>query len=181
MLDQIIQRIIRIVKFDYPVYREIKNDENATTEALLIVLAASLIGSLGTLFQGGGFGAFLLAVGIAVGGWLLWSWLTMFIGTRMFGGDTQFWPMARILGYAQTPRILGVLSIIPCLGGLVSLAAGIFSLVLGVIGVREALGVPTEKAIITVLIGWVVVFILGVILTLLVLGTAFISVGFSAG
>jgi hypothetical protein len=179
MLDQIIQRIIRVFKFDHSVYHEIKNDENATNEALIIVLVASLVGSLGSLFGEGGILIFLVTFVIAVVSWLLWSWLTMFIGTRMFGGDTEFWPMARILGYAQAPRVLGVLSIIPCLGPLVALAAGIFSLVLGVIGVREGLGVTTEKAIITVVIGWVVVLLLtlipGLIFGAALVGSAIMS------
>ena len=163
MFTQIFARLTRMVKFDFTVFPEIEQDEAATTEAAVIVLVVSLIGALGSV--GYGFRQFLLQFIISVGvGWLLWAYLTMLIGTRVFGGNATFWGMARTLGYASAPGILRLLGAIPIIGWLFSLAAWVLSLILGFYAVRETLEVTTEKAILTVLIGWAVMVVVSVIL-----------------
>ncbi len=122
-------------------------------------MIVSLVAAIGSLFGSNGFLMFLFTFVFAVGGWLLWSWVTMFVGTRMFGGQADFWQMARVLGYARIPSILGVFSAIPCVGWLLSLAGGILSLILGVVAIRESMELTTEKAIITVVIGWIALMI----------------------
>ena len=88
----------------------------------------------------------------------------MFVGTRLFGGQATFWEMARCLGYATAPSALGILGVIPCVGFLVGIVAWILSLVIGFYATREALDLPTDKTIITVIIGWVVVLVVNLIL-----------------
>ena len=174
MFEQIIQRVLRLVKFDFTVFAEIENDENATTEAAVIVGITALLGALGSfigfLIGGGGFLTALwrffivpLIVSVAVG-WLLWSYITQLVGTKLFGGDATFWGMARSLGYASVPGVLGILVAIPYLGQIAALVAAALSLVLGFFAVRETLGLTTEKAILTILIGWVVMVIVNVII-----------------
>ena len=160
MLDQVVQRLTRMVKFDNTVYREIADDENATTEAAVIVVVASLLSAVGMAIRLRRVDTFFIQfiIGIAVG-WLLWSYLTMLIGTRLFGGKADFWQMARTLGYAYAPTAVGILGLFSCLGALVSLFASLLALALGFLAVRETLELSTEKAIITVLIGWVVMAI----------------------
>ena len=161
MLEQIVQRIIRIAKFDMTVFEEIEHDENANTEAAIIVIVSALLSALGAGISRGSFGAFIFSFLVSVLlGWLLWSWVTMFIGTRLFGGEADFWEMARMLGYASAPGVLGILGVIHCPRALIGFVAGILSLVIGFFAVREALDIPTEKAIITVVTGWVVVLII---------------------
>lgn len=168
MFERIIARLTRMAKFDFTVFREIEPDEAATAEAAVIVLIASLIGALGSV--GAGFGRFLLQFIVSVGGgWLLWSYLTMLIGTRLFGGNATFWGMARTLGYASAPGILSLLGFIPIIGWLFSLAAWVLSLILGFFAVRETLELTTEKAILTVLIGWAVMVVISVILFFVIL------------
>jgi len=157
MLNQIIQRLTRMVKFDNTVYREIADDENATTEAAIIVIVSSLLSAAGMAIRLGSVGTFLIqsVVGIAVG-WLLWSYLAMLIGTRLFEGKADFWQMARTIGYAYAPTAVGILGLFSCIGSLISLIASLLALALGFFAVRETLGLSTEKAIITVIIGWIV-------------------------
>ena len=71
----------------------------------------------------------------------------------------------RVVGFAASPGVFNVLAIIPFLGPLVSLLVGIWSLVIGVIAVREVLDYSnTGRAIIVALIAgvacWFIVFIL---------------------
>jgi hypothetical protein len=172
MLNQIIQRVIRIIKFDVPVYNEIEADENATREAWLIVIVTSLLAALGAGVAAtaipeagaGFFGPFVASLISGIVGWLLWSLVTWVIGTRLFQGQATYWELARTLGYASAPRILGVLAVIPCLGVIAGIVGAVLSLIAGFFAVREALDLTTEKAIFTILIGWAVVFVLSLLL-----------------
>ena len=167
--DKIIQRIIRIVKLDQTVYKEIEEDQNANTEAAVVVIVASVLAAIGSgilaLMSGQNLGAAVLSLFMGpLVGWLLWSWVTMFVGTRLFGGQADFWEMARVLGYANVTRALGILGFIPCVGPIIGLASFVLSLVIGFFAVREALDLPTEKAILTIVISWVVMIVVSVVI-----------------
>jgi hypothetical protein len=167
MLDRIIQRIVRIIRLDTAVYREIQHDPRALGEAALVVAVASLLAALGAglgapRFLGGFAVEFLAGVLLY---WLLWSAITMLVGTRAFGSHATFAEVARPLGYANGSRALGILSIVGCIfGPLVGLAAWVLSLVIGVIAVREAMELTTERAIVTAMVGWVVVVLARILL-----------------
>jgi hypothetical protein len=57
-----------------------------------------------------------------------------------------------------------VLGIIPFLGGLINWVVMVWMLVCGVIAIRQALDFDTAKAILTALIGWLVLLIPSIIL-----------------
>ena len=109
---------------------------------------------------------------ITVVNYYIWAYVTYFVGTNFFGGTADPGEMLRVLGYAQTPQLLGLLSFIPCVGPLISLAASILSLVAAVIGIREALDFDTGKAILTTIIGWVVILIVSFVIGLIGIGGA---------
>jgi len=160
-------RAIRAAKLDVTLYQEVEHDNSLNQEALMVVIIASSLAALGALI-GGIFTGFTAAVFAmiwtviwGVAGYYIWSYLTWFIGTRLFDGTAEPGELLRTIGYATAPRALGVLVFIPCIGWLVVFLAGIWSLICGVIAVREALNFDTSKAIITVVIGWVVVFVVG--------------------
>jgi len=176
MLQKMIERIVRVVKLDATVYAEIEQDEAANLEAAIIVGVASLLTALGSAIAvwgyGGTFGSglgtfFISLVSGVVLNWLLWAYVTMLVGTKLFGGETTFAEMSRTLGYANAPRVLGILSAITCLGAIIGLAAWILSLVAGFFAVRESLDLPTDKSIITMVISGVIVFILSFVVALI--------------
>ena len=72
--------------------------------------------------------------------------------------------MMRVLGYANAPNLLGFFGFIPCVGWLIALIGWILSVIAGVIAVREAMEFDTTKAIITVVVSWVIQFILVLII-----------------
>ena len=163
--NQMIQRLIRIAKFDNTVWADIEHDENANAEAIVIVVIASLLSALGVWINTGQFGQFILRLlaGTLLN-WLLWSWVTQIVGTKLFGGEATFWEMGRTLGYANAPAALGILSVIPCLGAIISLITLVFSLVIGFLAVREALDLPSDKALLTIVIGWVIMVAVNLLL-----------------
>ena len=164
--NQIVERLMRIARFDETVWPEIEQDESADMEAAVVVLVSSFLAALGSGIAGRGFiGAFVIRflTGTLLS-WLLWSFLTMFIGTRLFDAETDFREMARMLGYANAPTALGLLSAIPCLGLIIGLIAWVLSLVIGFLAAREALDLETGETIITLVVGWIIVFIVTLLL-----------------
>lgn len=167
MFDRIVQRITRIIQMDWTVFNDIQFDEEATQEAAVVVGIAALASALGALE--GGFVGFLIHLLLVVAiYWLLWSYITMFVGTKLFEGEASFEQMARTLGYSNAPLVLGLFGLVPCLGGLIRLVAGALALILAFFAVRETQRLSTEKAIATVVIGWVIAIIVGVILSFVV-------------
>ena len=160
-----LERIMRVFKLDASVFREIAEDKAAMTQAAIIVVVVSLLSALGLAVgvaiteTGSAIGTFFgtLLSGILLG-WILWSILTYAVGVFLFKGKTDVSEMMRVLGYANAPNLLGVFAIIPCVGWLAALVGWVLSLVAGVIAVREAMEFDTVKAVVTVLIAWVVSF-----------------------
>ncbi|NLT73649.1 MAG: hypothetical protein GXX94_05560 [Chloroflexi bacterium] len=157
MFEKIIARLTRMLKMDHTVYDEIAVDENATLEAAIIVAITALLSAIGTLF-GGNFGTFIWTFirQIAVG-WVLWSAIVWLVGSKLFAGEGTFMNILRVLGYVTAPLILGI---VPVIGTLVG---GILSLVLGFFAIRETMDLTTEKTILTIVIGWVINLVVGLI------------------
>ena len=178
-----IDRILRAIRLDWTVFREIAEDQNALTEAAIIVAVVTFLSGIGTFIGyligdakfGTAFLGFLntwLIDGIVLG-WILWAVLTYFVGTAFFQGKTDIPEMLRVLGYASAPNLLGIFGFIPCVGWLIALAGAILALIAGVIAVREAMEFDTTKAIITVVVSAVIAWVLSWIVgTILGVGTA---------
>jgi hypothetical protein len=182
----VIDRIVRAIRLDWTVFREIAEDREAMTQAAIIVIVVSFLAALGG--AGGmlvarvgagqavlGFFVNWLVNGILIG-WVGWAILTYFVGSTLFKGRTEIPEMMRVLGYASAPRLLGLLSFIPCVGWLFSLAGWILSLIAGIIAVREAMDFDTGDAIVTVLVSWVIAFIISLLINgIFGMGLAFAS------
>lgn len=171
------ERMIRAAKLDLDLYEEVEADGEATPQALLVVVIVSVATGLGSGLAAAAAGRPDLVLGSLVGGvlvalvgWAIWSYVTYWIGTRLFGGTATYGELLRTIGFAYSPGVLRVFIFIPWLGGLVALAASLWSLVAGVIAVRQALDFTTGKAIATVIVGWLVMVAITVILGLLGFG-----------
>jgi hypothetical protein len=160
-------RMMRAARLDSSLYEEVEHDQNATSQAATVVAIvavcqgiASAVGLLNAP-EGGGTGAAVLGLilGIvgAFVGWVVWSYVTYFVGTSVFKGQATPGEMLRTIGFAYTPNILGILGIIPVLGGIAAFVGSIWALVAGVIAIRQGLDLSTGQAVITAIIGWLVV------------------------
>jgi hypothetical protein len=171
-INRIVTRLLRMVKFDNTVYKEIEEDENSNIDAIVIVVVAALLSAIGGAIGGrSGFGGFIgqLLANVLVR-WLLWSAVIWLVGTRMFGGQASFYEMARLLGYASAPMLLGILNVIPCVNVLIGILTFALSLYIGFLAVREGLDLPTDKTIFTILISAVAVAIIYIVLAVLGIG-----------
>ncbi len=149
-----VDRIMRIVKLDFSVFREIESDPQATTEAAIIVAVTSLLSALASAV-GSDYPVATFTQSIVNGfvGWIVWAAVTYFVGKSLFSGGGTLAQMLRVLGYAYAPRILGVLVLIPCVGWLAGLAGLVLSLVAGIMAIKEALDVELGTAIAVVVVG----------------------------
>jgi hypothetical protein len=152
-VDTIIDRAKRVIQLDPPVFRTIARDPNATQQAAIVVGVVALAGAIGGAGEGGE-GIFVGLVGAFIG-WLVFAGLAWFFGTNIFGTPTtatNWESLLRTMGYAQAPGILSVFGFIPLLGWLAAFVGGIWTIVTGIVAIRETLGFSTGRAIITAII-----------------------------
>jgi hypothetical protein len=162
----LISRMIRAMKLQSALYEEVEADKTANVQAGLVVLIASVAAAIGAGLSGAAAGGVLAALwGLvtALVGWLLWALVVYLIGAKLMKGkETQssWGEVARTIGFANSPGVFNILSFIPLAGALISVVVFIWSLIAGIIGIRAALDFSTARAIVTVLIGWLVMFLL---------------------
>ena len=148
-----VERMIRAAKADIELYEEVEHNPSLTQEAYTIVGIVAAISAIGGILVALGTGESILAgiwQGISVFlGYFVWSYLTFFIGTNVFNGIADYGELQRTIGYAMTPQIL---TFIPIVG----FFAGLWSLYLGFVAVRQALDVDNTKAFLTVVIAFII-------------------------
>lgn len=162
-----------VLTFKAPVYKAIAEDQSATTTATIIVVVMAFVGGiLGTLAvslagsslppdqlaQLGSPARIVVSTVVnTIVGWVVGSVVFGFVA-NMFGGKTDTGEMLRVFGFAQ---IFQVLNVVPCLG---SIAALVLSIIGAIIGIREAAEFSTSKALLTGVVGLVIVFIVNMII-----------------
>ena len=77
----------------------------------------------------------------------------------MLGGTATWGELLRTLGFAQAPRVLAVLGIIPGLRWIVAAVIGVWLLITGIVAIRQALDFSTGKAVATAVLGWLAMMI----------------------
>jgi hypothetical protein len=178
----LVNRMIRAARLDTSLYEEVEHDSSATSQAMQVVLIVALASGIGsalwkllTLSPIDAVTGLVGGILVAVLGWLAWALVTYIIGAKIFGGTATYGEMLRTLGFAQSPNVLliftGILGGIPLLGGLLRLALLIWVLLAGLIAIRQALDVGTGKAVLTAIIGWIVmVIIVGIVASVFGIG-----------
>ncbi|MCL5999133.1 MAG: YIP1 family protein [Chloroflexi bacterium] len=174
----ITDRLIGVVTFKTPVYREIADDTTATGSAALIVVVVAVVagvisGLIDSSAYGGILGNLIYKVLSALIVWALGSWLLAFVAKTFFQGKTDTSEMMRVTGYTY---VFQILSAIPVLGFI----GWILQVVANVIAIREAAEFDTTKAILSAIIAYVIVFIvvgliLGAIFAAIFVGAAVMS------
>ncbi len=172
-MNGLIDRMMRAAKLEPALYDEVEADTRATSQALLVVVLASIASGigigLGGLVTGGGTGGFIfgLIFGpiLAIIGWFIWALLTYWIGVSVLKGTATLGELLRTMGFARSPGVLDILRFIPVLGVIIGVVVGIWTLMAGVIAVRQALDFTLSRALLTVIVGWFVMLFVTIVLT----------------
>jgi hypothetical protein len=164
--SSLMERLLGIITFKAPIYKEIAEDQDATgIAAVIVVVVAIFVGFVSGLFQTGQINAQFADQGVSMDlnplvagvfgaviqpvfsliGWGIGSWLLALIASKFFEGKTNTSEMLRVLGFTYIFNILGI---IPCVG----IVGWVLSIVGAVIGIREAAEFDTGKAVLTVVI-----------------------------
>ena len=157
----IVDRMRGAAMFDVPTYEEVEHDTSATGQAAIVVVLAALAAGIGNAFRGGP--GILGGIVASLLGWVAWSGVTYFVGTRVFKGTATWGELARTLGFAQAPGVLMFLAIIPLLGWVVRIALGLWMLGTGIVAIRQALDIDTGKAVLTALVGWLAMVVISMV------------------
>jgi hypothetical protein len=151
-------RVIRAAKLDVQLYEEVEADRDAMGQAMAVVVLSAVAAGIGSLGIGGLLGIVVGTIAALVG-WLVWAFLTYFIGTRLLPEPqtkADYGELLRTIGFASSPGLIRVFGIIPGIAPILFLVAGIWMLVAMVIAVRQALDyTSTPRAVGVCLIGWV--------------------------
>ena len=168
---QFMARIIRAAKLESRLYEEVKTDEDATIQALVVVLLSGLYASIGASMHAG-VGGMVMGGLVALLAWYIWTLLTYILGVKLFpisqtsASHRELWCT---LGFASAPGVLRVFGAIPGFTGIAFLVAAVWMFIAAVIAVRQALDyTSTVRAAGVCVPGWLVhVFLLFFLLLLL--------------
>ena len=165
-MNHFVDRIIRAAKLDVNLYEEVEADKTALGQSMLVVVLSSIAAGIGVISKGGVLGI-LTGTITAIIGWLIWSYLTYIIGTKILPTpDTRadYGELLRTVGFSSSPGIIRILGIIPGLAPIVFTIAGIWMLITMIIAVRQALDyTSTLRAVGVCIIGWIIqIIVLGI-------------------
>ena len=152
-------RMVRAAKLDVNLYEEVEADKQAIGQALGVVVLASLAAGIGSVGTTGISGLFLGTMAALIG-WLIWAFITFYVGTKLLPEpqtQADYGELLRTIGFASSPGVLRILGVVPLLGTIIFVVCGIWMLVAMVIAVRQALDYKsTWRAVGVCFIGWII-------------------------
>jgi hypothetical protein len=154
-------RLVGASRLDNGIYEEVEADKGATPQAMLVVVASSIAGGIGTAGLDG-FSATVLVTGTvaALIGWGAWAFLTYIIGTQFLPESetrADVGELLRTTGFASAPGLIRVVGIVPGLASVVFVVALFWMLATMIVAVRQALDYKsTGRAFLVCFIGWLV-------------------------
>jgi hypothetical protein len=176
------ERMMRAARLDASLYEEVEANRTLTSQAATVVAIVAVCQGLGSAIgaanargTGAAFTALILGVIGAFIGWVVWSYITYWVGTSMFHGTATPGEMLRTLGFAHTPGVLGIFAFIPLVGGILGLVGAVLTLVAGIVAIRQGLDFTTGKAILTAIIGWVVLLAISLAIAVFTGGVALLG------
>ena len=165
-------RMLGAAKLDAAVYEEVERDEEALGQALVVVILSSVAAGIGGS-NAGPIGLIGGALATLVG-WGVWALVIHFVGTTMLAEpqtESTIGQVLRTTGFAMVPGVIRVAAFIPILGWLINLAATVWMIAAFVVAVRQALDFSsTGRAVLVVVIGWIVQMIIFGLLALIGMG-----------
>lgn len=163
-MNSFMDRIVRAVKLDCNLYKEVEKDHRALKQAMGVVVLSSIAAGIGTLQGVSGLIGVTLT---ALFGWYIWAFTVYYIGTKLIPEPqtkATFVHMLATIGFASSPGLIRILGVISPLRKVIFFVAAIWMLVAMVIAVRQVLDYKgTGRAIAVCVIGWLVHWVIAVL------------------
>jgi quinol-cytochrome oxidoreductase complex cytochrome b subunit len=162
-------RIISAFTFRREVYKEVERDTTFTQIAWLLVVVVAFLEqlgsnasrSVGSWLIGTVVGTIVAVIAFAVGAFVI-NW----VGRTVFNADVTFDELVRTLGLAYVWHVVGVIGVLTafsdtlgCLLAPVAIIAAIMGLLSWLVAMKEALDLEWVQTIVTVILGWLAVFV----------------------
>jgi hypothetical protein len=158
-MNNFTDRMIRAAKLDVNLYEEVEADKSALGQSMTVVIISSVAAGIGSISHGGILGIVMGTI-TALIGWLIWSYVTYIIGTKLLPTPethADYGELLRTIGFSSSPGVIRILGIIPGLGAITMIIAGIWMFIAMIIAVRQALDyTSTLRAVGVCIIGWII-------------------------
>src|SRR6266851_7031496 len=184
-IRQLESRIYHVARFDRETFRELKEDKNATGQAVAVLLLVGLSYGLGfSIFNGlqkstlspnfviSQTLANMIVTDFAI---FVWSATVFLVGTKLFQGKTNYWELARPLFFAASPFLLFLLIIVPIppviiqgrvpiywFQGTVAVVAVIWLFLSQVFALKQVMGLSLRRTVLTVAVGLLILAFIGI-------------------
>jgi hypothetical protein len=166
-------RVVGAMKLDPNAFEDVERDPTAIGQSVGVIVLAAVAAGIGNMFRGGLTGIVYGAC-LSVVGFLVWSLIVWVIGTKVMpepATKADYPETFRVLGFSAAPGLASVITIIPILGYLLMLLIWLWQIAAMIIAVKAVLDYSTMgKAIIVVVIGWIVNFVVTMIILAPLLG-----------
>jgi len=140
------RRLLGASVLDVDTYEEVEADRSATAQALVVVLASSLAGGIGSAgFAATGVplvGGVFFWSAVSLIAWAAWALLVFEIGGRLLPEPetrVDVGELLRTIGFSSAPGMLRIFGIVPMLALPVFALATVWMLVAMIVAVRQAL------------------------------------------
>jgi hypothetical protein len=167
-------RVVGAMRLDPNAFEDVEKDPTAIGQAVGVIVLAAVAAGIGNMFRSSNgiiAGVIFSLIGSVISAAVIWL-----VGTKLFpepATKADFQETFRVLGFSAAPGIASVITIIPILGRLLALAILIWNIAALVVAVRQVFDYSTTgKAILVVLVGWVIAACLA-FMVLLPLGLAY--------
>ena len=158
-MASIVNRMIRAAKLDAQLYEEVEADKETLSQAMCVVVLASIAAGIGSGGLVGLSGFFIGTVGALIS-WFIWAALTYFIGTKILPEPTtraDIGELLRTTGFSSSPGLIRIFGLVPGTTNLVFFISHVWMLTAMIIAVRQALDYQsTFRAVGVCIIGWIV-------------------------
>ena len=164
-------RIVGAASLNPRTYEEVETDKSSMGQAMTVVVLSSIAAGLGT---GGGILGVIAGAIMALVAWFIWAFVTYVIGTKLLPQpqtQADIGQLLRTTGFAASPGLLRILTIIPGLGSIIGFVISVWMLATMVVAVRQALDyTSTLRAVGVCIIGWLLLVLVTAVLMGMVAG-----------
>jgi hypothetical protein len=172
------ERVVGAMSLKASTFQEIEHDTTAMGQAAGVIVLAAVSTGIGNVYYGGVSGI-VSGIIMSLIGYAVWALVVWLVGTKVMADPAtkaDFPETFRTIAFAAAPGVLGIVTIIPILGWLLLFGLWLWQIAAMVVAVREVLDyTDTIKAVIVVVIGWLIQLVVIAILGMMFLGSAMMS------